>query len=374
MVNVMVFLQLFYNVARKNFEKSTLPFLIVGCGLLCSFQKGTSTAVPGLRQETREAKLIINNRPLVKIKGKTISLRDVVQKLNLLIKSNYPEYAHQPEALYQIYREQWKATFEELVNAELMVCYGEDKKIIISEAQVREELEHRFGPNVISSLHKFGLSYEDALAIVERGLIVDQMTWYFVYNKAQESVTPEEIKTSYMGYKENFVPQEEWSYQTITIRGESLELCQEIAERVGRMLCMATAGAEAILAAAQKELNIQEKGVTVHASEIQSFEKSAIPKSHLKAMESCPTGIATIPLVEGSSKKPILKLFIVKEVRKELPKSFESLAQAIQDQIFQVHYQKELDTFIGMLKELYGYSDPFKDGQIPSDYIPFQLV
>jgi len=123
-----------------------------------------------------QKKIVINNRPLLKVNNKIISLMDVVKKMDLMIHESYPEAANNTMMRYQFYPQQWKYFLEDLWMAELMKADAEEKEIKVTEGDLREEIEGRFGPNVVATLDKLGLSYEEAREMIHYELIVQQMS------------------------------------------------------------------------------------------------------------------------------------------------------------------------------------------------------
>jgi len=93
----------------------------------------------------REPQLTINNHPLAKINGKVLSLIDVVKKMDLFLYEYDPNMKLSVAERAQFYSSRWNETLEELICNELMLLDAEQKKIEVSDGEVREELENRVG-------------------------------------------------------------------------------------------------------------------------------------------------------------------------------------------------------------------------------------
>lgn len=362
--------------------KKTLSAILSLTSLICAPLSSIDSFMPAMgapqrMQPTPQAKsyqLVIHNRPLLKVGESMISLHDVLQKVNLMILAHDPEYLDNPQALFHIYQQYWKGAFEELVNAELMALYWTDKKFVLPETEIRAALNDRFGPNVVDNLNKMGLSYEQALAVVHKDLMVQQINWYFIHMKALGLVTPEKIKTAYQAYLNDFIPSEQWAYEVVSIKGDDLQFCQKVALEI----CQ-SASAESspllsmndLLAGVKESFKQSDKTVTVSVQNY-THDKNAIASRYTEALRSIPIGSLSQPIIEGSPKKPIVKLIKLQQIQKEEPKAFQEMAPSFEQQIFQKVYSEEMSLFIKNLQEQYGYTDPLK--MIPEDYVPFELI
>src|SRR3990167_2592182 len=167
----------------------------------------------------KEPDLIINNRPVAKINGKVISLMDVVKKMDLILQEYGKEYLESNVARYQFYSKQLEPTLDDMISSELMLLDAEQKKITVTDGQVREELESRFGPNMIENLEMVHMTHDEAYEMIRSELIVNQLMGVKVHSKTVLSVTPHDIKDAYTTYLAENSPKETWKYQVLSLRG-----------------------------------------------------------------------------------------------------------------------------------------------------------
>jgi len=173
----------------------------------------------------------INNRPLAKVNEKTITLLDVVKLLDAEIRQYNPEVLSDPTAKYQYYTSQWQRGLEDLIEQELILNEYEEKKLFeISEGDIREEMQRRFGPNIIQSLDLIQMSYEEAKKMVHNELILRQMLWFKAYSKAMNYITPDAVRIAYQAFISQSPPKETWKYRMVTLKGTDMELCKKAAE------------------------------------------------------------------------------------------------------------------------------------------------
>ena len=67
----------------------------------------------------------------------------------------------------------------EMIDGELILADAADKEIKLTDGEVREEIERRFGPSVSVTLDKIGLTQEEAWRLVKNEMIVQRMNWWF---------------------------------------------------------------------------------------------------------------------------------------------------------------------------------------------------
>jgi len=86
-------------------------------------------------------------------------------------------------ARYQFYSSQWYPTLQQMIDHELMVTDAETRQVNVSDGEVREEIQTRFGPNVMESLDQLGITYDEAREMVHQDMIVQRIQWVRVSSK-----------------------------------------------------------------------------------------------------------------------------------------------------------------------------------------------
>ena len=166
------------------------------------------------------AEIILHNRPLAKLHGKTFSVMDVKKKMDFFLKEHNPSILENEPARYQFYTQNWRSVLQEFINNELIKMEAENFKLPISDGDVREEMEKRFGPNLVARLDQLGLSYEEAKEMIRDELIVRNISWYRIWNKVLQEVTPELIKTEYSEFVTEKPKNDTWTYKMVSLRGD----------------------------------------------------------------------------------------------------------------------------------------------------------
>src|SRR3989339_565270 len=138
--------------------------------------------------QDHQQQLVIQNRILTKVQNKTISVLDVVKKMDVFFSKQYPQYANSPAAKYQYFSSQWKDMLLQMVDHELILADAEKLDLKITDSEIRETLHDKFGPNLMESLDSLGLSYEEAKTMIHSEIVVQRMTWFKVHSKALNAV------------------------------------------------------------------------------------------------------------------------------------------------------------------------------------------
>src|SRR5262245_20569039 len=129
------------------------------CLLLSSIS--TLSAIEYSMQEEYPTDLLVKNRVLMKLNGKSITVMDVVRKMDLLFYRQFPDLAASSVARYQFYMAGWRTILEAVIDDQLILADAEEKKVEVTDGEVREELEQLFGPDTVLNLDKLGMSLDE---------------------------------------------------------------------------------------------------------------------------------------------------------------------------------------------------------------------
>lgn len=139
----------------------------------------------------------MRNRILVKINDQTISVLDLRKHMDLFLQKQYPDIFENPFAMVQFYQSNWKAVLAQMIDQELMLAEAAEKEVKIPDGELRETIISRFGPKIVTTLDRMGLTYEDAKKMIEKELIAQRMQWFQIHAKVQQKVQPSKIQGKY---------------------------------------------------------------------------------------------------------------------------------------------------------------------------------
>jgi hypothetical protein len=319
-----------------------------------------------------EPKVSVQNQILTKVNGNTISVIDVMKKMDLLLHQNYPQFADSPQSRFQFYASSWRSIFNEMVDTQLILADAADKEIKLTDGEIREEMEERFGPNILFTLDKIGLTYDDAWKMVKNEMIVRRMTWFFVHSKAVQSVSPESIRKAYKTYLEEHPPYQQWNYRVIALRAE--ENACALASEVHRLLLEKTQSPETA-APFLEEWQRQHPGCSVSVSNEYSVKDSELSASHYEALSALAPGSYSPPITAASRReaKPVYRIFYLASAADHPAPAFEDLSLELKNTLIQQSIAKESESYLHKLRNHYGYDPARLKESVPDTLQPFHL-
>lgn len=318
-------------------------------------------------------KLIINNRILAKLNGKSISVMDVKKKMDLFLKANHPDAFNNPAMCYSFYSKNWNETLQEMINNELMLMEAAELGVEIAPGDIREEMETRFGPNVVASIENLGLTYDEATAMVRDDIIIKNLSWFRIWARVMQLVTPEAIMNGYKEHLASLPKKDEWIYQTLTVKGSKDAPVEEFATKAHTIL---TENHHSNLLGAIAAINeTLPKNVTVSVSDemhLQSQDLSPEYRTILGRLspETFSQPIKQMSRVDGST---VYRIFHLKEYQKVTPPSFDELASTIRNQLMQKHAQIQTADYHAKLRKRFCGEDLVSSKLTDPNFQPFSL-
>jgi len=294
-----------------------------------------------------------------------------MKKMDMVLHRNYPQYADSSQARFQFYSANWRPVFMEMIDTELILSDAQDKEMKISDGEVREEMESRFGPNVTSTLDKIGLAYEDAWKMIKNELIVHRMTWFFVHSKAVQSISPQAIRDAYHQYLVQNPPFQEWSYRVLSIRSDD-----DNAAAAEELHCLLLeAGQSPDSAAFFKEWEIAHPSIKLQISNEYLAKDADLSESHRTILASLTPGSYSLPILQisRSESKSIYRIFYLAKKNDHPAPAFEALSGQLKNELLQKAVAKESDSYLQKLRNHYGFDPNRLQETVPDDLQPFHL-
>lgn len=350
--------------------------LILSSSLLCADgaapslpAEGRTFKEPSRVMKPKEPSLHFNNRPLAKINGKTISLIDVINKMDLALFDYNPEFLNSTVARYKFYIQSWKQTLEDMINTEMILLEGEEKELKATDGEIREAMLERFGPSIIASLEMIRLTYEDAREMIRKELIVEQLIGVKVHTKAMQAVTPQVIRKGYEEYLAKHLSEEKWTYDVLSIRGKHKEGCEKIGQMAYTLLHNHEKGLEEVA----KEL--QEEGIQVTLAADLTSDRKSLSKDHQEILKTLTPNSFSKPLTQVSrfDQNTVVRVFHLKSHQTPPPASFEELYEKIRHSLLNVKFSEEKKLYMQALTKRFGFDQHDPRLPLPENYTPFVL-
>ncbi len=313
--------------------------------------------------------LIVNNRILANVHGKAFSVIDVMKQMDVFLKRYYPQYLGSKVARYQYYSENWKRTLDDMINNELIMADADGKDLKISDSEIRETLQERFGPNVLSTLDQLNVSYEEAKNMIYQEKVVQQMTWFKANSRALQGVNPQDIKKAYREFTAKNPPVEEWKYQVLSIRSPNADVGQMVADKAFALLSKEKKSLQETAAALKQE------GVTLQVSQDYAITDREVAKSHKDILLNLPKDTFSPPVsqISRADQNNVFRIFHLKDHVKHQPPGFEKVANNLENQLIQEAMMKETAVYANKLRQRYNFDEKHMQASLPKDFIPFVL-
>lgn len=330
---------------------------------------GTLQAAPIPPPVEQVREIAVHNRILTKVNGKNISVLDVMKHMDVFLNRYYPQYANSKTAKYQFYSTQWRQTLQQMVDHELMVADAESREIKVSDGEVREEIQTRYGPNVMGTLDELGISYEEAREMVQQDMIVQRIQWVRVTSKVLQKVTSAEIKKAYQKFLQENPAKEEWKYQFLTIRssGEA-----EISSEIAQKLFAYQEKSQGNLAVAADLFKAESPDSTVTLTVSQEFdvEDKALSQAYREILSQLDQGQWSKPTTQQSRDgTKVVRIFHLKDHTKTTPPAFATVANDLKQSLLNEQAEIENKTYLAKLHQRFNFDEKSLD--IPPHFEPF---
>lgn len=312
--------------------------------------------------------VLIQNRILAKVNGTPISAYDVSKKLDFIFRSSYPQFAHMEEAKFEFYTAHWREALNDLIEEKLVLADSVDKNIPISNGDIREEMEDRFGPNLMANLDQMGITYEQAFEMVKTDLIVGQMLGWRVNSKALCRVGPKEIREEYERYASQNVQAGEYVYKVITFKGEDNELIASVATRAKEILAEENNSPEALMARASEEWSERDLSMMTLSEEFVKKEND-LSAAHKEVVTNLAPKTVSEPVVQSSRQGDVTRIYCLNEVKKEELPELSTVERKIQSWLINQAAAEEKANYFSGLKKQFHLQD-----NLSTDTIPFEFI
>ncbi len=309
--------------------------------------------------------IVINNRVLLKFNGKTITVMDVVRKMDLLFYRQYENLASSAVARYQFYHSGWRTVLGMVIDDYLIMADAEEKQVKVNDGEVREELEQLFGPNVVLNLDKLGMTLEEAFALIKTELTVQRMTSMMVRSKAMSDVYPLSVKKRYEKMVAENPIQDVWVYRVLSVRGPGHE---HVAQEAHRLIKDVGVPVEEVIA------KLKTENVELTFSDAYHQKEKELSVAYRAVLGTLAAGEAPSASVSAPiSNKTVSRLFCLKGIEKEESRTFNAMAEELKKELTVQAMEKHNTEYRTKLRKHYGMTEKYLSHIIPSDLQPFAM-
>lgn len=347
--------------------KAYLLFLALFCWLP---HLPSDEHTPSIPEYEEPQELIVYNRILAKVNDKTISVIDVMKKMDLFLQKYYPNFAGSKLARYQFYSSQWREYLTQMIDQELMIADAEKLDVKITDAEVREELLTRFGPNIMPVLDHLGLTYDEARKMIHDEMLMQRMVWFRVNSKVLHKINSLDVKEAYKQFCEKNPALEEWQYQVLSIRSSNKEASGALAARAFELLRSKLDPTKVV-----DQLKTSDETISISLSPDMQADERSVSISHKEVLKTLSENAFSPPIAQVSrvDNSVVYRIFHLKKHTKKVIPPFEKMADQLKEQLLQEAAMKENTQYLIKLRDRLSYDEKQMTETLPKDYQPFAI-
>jgi hypothetical protein len=261
---------------------------------------------------------------------------------------------------------------QDLIDKELIIADSEESKLVVSNGDIRQEMETLFGPNIISNLDKVGLTFDEAWQMVRNDIIMRRMLFIKAHSKAMRQVTPEVIRKSYEAYaKENIRP-DIWIYQVVSFRDQNGDRAEKAAIQAHQHL----KDDRTALAALADRMGAMELSTQMTISDEFRHIDNEVSSAYREPLSKLQPGrfsqpIATKSRVDNST---VYRIFFLKEkiLGGRIP--FSEIGPQIKENLLNNAAMVETDNYLLKLRKHFDLQATHLDELKAEGFEPFQII
>ncbi len=367
MVRIFMTTYLTCRIQSKRLGLSRL-FFIVTCVVSC-----TLTSMVDSSPLASTPVLCVQNR-VIRVHGRSISILDLQHKLDVVFYRDFPQYANEVEARCMFYQMHWRTVLQDMIDAELILSDAEDKKVEISDGDIREELEAMFGPNVLANLDQLGMTFEEAKDFVRKDLTVKRMLAILVRSKAMQQVTPTTVRQAYREYLEATSKKALWKYQVMTLQADTADDHEPLATTLNALFDGSKGGFSTLITALESE-PLKEVFPSFRVSSTYERTEEDLAATYRGILSAIPVGGYSEPIETIDPKNGALSYKIFHLVNHEEPEylPLDRAEPKLREFLLAKGVEKGTREYLEKLRRQYGISETYIAEIFPKDFEPFVL-
>jgi hypothetical protein len=319
-------------------------------------------------------RLRVNNRVLISVLGKPITVLDLQKSLETQFFAQFPQYRDKPEAKWEYFTVRWQDVLNDLIDRELILADAADRELDLPEGDIREEMIKRFGADLAVSTAQMGLDLDEVWEMVRLELRAQKMVGGMVMYPAFTEITPEQVKEAYDVACAESVGKEELIYRILTVRGQDAQACEFVAQRAHSLLCEECGNTGAVCKAIDGCCDLPD-GITWTMSEEFRQPVKNLSPSHREVLEKLQVGTFSQPIAQRSrvDQQNVQRIFVLTGRDSKAPPPFEAAAQGIQESLAHRRANQLHEQYINQLRAKYGITQAYVSQSIPKEFKPFEL-
>lgn len=314
----------------------------------------------------------VHNRVVAHVNGKTISVIDLMKKMDMILFQNYPQYLEVPEARFQFYMSQWRSVLSEWIDRELVLADAAEKKFEVSSGDVREELEEIFGPDMMINLDSTGLTLDEAFSMLKDEITIRRMLFMQVRQRVYPQVTPAEVRKAYAEYVNQLSNQKECTWSAISVKSSDMKEAALFAETIYSLLTNEKIPQDAL----QDELakrGLSKESIQVTVSQPFRQKSTELTGAQQELFFSMKKGEYCLPQLQKSRSGDVVRIYYIHDiVSSEIP-PLEAVQTTLREEIAERLTQQKTEDYYKELRRHFHVVKEDIENELPENFQPFEL-
>ncbi len=328
----------------------------------------------GVEQTKKLNRILIENRVLAIVNNNPISVIDVMKKMDTEFFMEYPHLMDSDVARYQFYRSRWRPEFDRMVDTELILNDAKAHKIELTDGDIRQEMEQRFGSEIIANIDRVGLTYDETWEMVKKDILTQRMAQNHLYLRGVYSVSPDDLLKSYYEYIQKNKKPDHWKYYMISLSGpNALEDAHMAKQKLDQLLKKYTSFNSICYRFKEEIPSTEDKKISI--SNEFDLPSDKIQESHREVLAKLSPQTISEPIKEFSrvNGQPVYRLFYLTSYEPGGNIELAEVEDKLVYQLKQIKFEQEYTHYITRLRAQSGLSKEAIYESIPNDFEPFKM-
>lgn len=315
-----------------------------------------------------------NDRVLAKVNDCAITVCDIAKKLEGHLQHQNSGREITSQARFEFFTRYWPQVLRDCIDRELILADAKDRGVVATHGQVREEMEMLFGPDIIQTLEKMNLSYNEAFESVKKEITVRRMLLYRTHYPAQQQVGPKLVRQTYRDFVQAHKGGNKWVFRIVSVQDANAKSALNTADKLQKTIASCS-NWPAAQTAIERLINIQGEQSDVRISEIYSQNDKDLSKTYRQTLENLEISNCSLPIpFTSSDNRMSYRLFyLIERENRPCPTLRESAAR-LREVLIEERAGEISQRYLSSLRDRFGVQLEQIEEGIPPNFTPFKLT
>lgn len=265
-----------------------------------------------------------SNRVLVQVAETPITVLDVKREMDRQIYVKDKNMFSNPQAVYAHYMQNWKYVLQKMVQDEILFLEAKKLEYKIPSHDITQKVHELYGANSVETCRALSITADQARDHSNKEVISTHLSWYNIWNKSIMKATPKLVVAAYEDHKDALAKKDQWTYQTIYVKGKDEKEVQETSTEVATMLKESDCSN---LNALLKGIGVDHKDLHLRASKDITLHTNELSETLLSTLGSLEEGMTSEAMTSKRGEQYVGKILRLKSFEKAPVPPYEEVAE-----------------------------------------------